>query len=136
MKYYKLGDQIYAFELDGSQDEYIKPKMVLMTDEESDRHINPQKYFTEEQKYELHLKSLAPLTRRQFKLALLDNGLLEAIEAAINNITDPTVKARIQIEYSEATTFIRTSDSVKYMLLLLDLTENQANTMWEQAATL
>ena len=49
MKYYKLESQVYAFEADGSQDDYIKPEMVLMTSEEVDKHINPEKYSTEEQ---------------------------------------------------------------------------------------
>ena len=31
MKYYKLDNQVFAFAADGSQDDYIKPEMVLMT---------------------------------------------------------------------------------------------------------
>lgn len=34
MKYYKLDNQVFAFESDGSQDDYIKPEMILMTDNE------------------------------------------------------------------------------------------------------
>ena len=136
MKYYKLNNDVYAFELDGSQDDYIKPEMVLMTDEEIDRHINPEKYLTEAEKYNNYLKSLPPLTRRQFKLALLANNLLELIDSTIASIADPLVKAHVTIEYTEATEFVRTSESVKYMLNILDLTEEQANTMWEQALTL
>lgn len=136
MKYYKLENDVYAFELDGSQDDYIKPEMVLMTDEEVDKHINPQKYLTEAEKYSIYLNSLPSLSRRQFKLALLANNLLEVIDTAIAGITDPSVKAHITIEYTEATEFVRTSESVKYMLNILDLTEEQANTIWEQALTL
>lgn len=91
---------------------------------------------TEEEKYNTYLNSLKPLTRRQFKLALLENNLLTAIDTAIYNISDPTLKARIEIEYTEATEFVRTSDSVKYMLSILELTEEQANLMWEAAQAL
>ena len=136
MKYYKLNNDVYAFELDGSQDDHIKPDMVLMSDEEIDRHINPQKYMSDEEKYNNYLKSLPPLTRRQFKLALLANKLLDVIDNTIASIADPLVKAHITIEYTESTEFVRTSDSVKYMLNILDLTEEQANTIWEQALTL
>lgn len=136
MKYYKLNNEVYAFELDGSQDDYIKADMVLMTDEEVDKHVNPEKYYTEEQKYNIYLNSLKPLTRRQFKLALLENNLLTTIDTAINNISDPLLKARIEIEYTEATEFVRTSESVKYMLSILELTEEQANLMWEAAQVL
>lgn len=46
MKYYKLNDEVYAYEEDGSQDHLIGNK-VLMTAEEVELHINPPK--TEEQ---------------------------------------------------------------------------------------
>ena len=136
MKYYKLNNDVCAFDADGSQDDYIKPEMVLMTDEEIDRHINSEKYLTEAEKYNNYLNSLPHLTRRQFKLVLLANKLLDVIDNTIASIADPLVKAHITIEYTEATEFVRTSDSVKYMLNILDLTEEQANTIWEQALTL
>lgn len=136
MKYYKLNNEVYSFEDDGSQDEYITQDMVRMTAEEVDKHINPEKYLTEEQKYNIYLNSLRPLTRRQFKLALLENGLLEQVETTLNSIQDVTQRARLQIEYSESTEFQRTSDSIKYMCNLLGLTEEQINQMWEQGLTL
>ena len=136
MKYYKLNNVVYAFEIDGSQDDYITDDMVMMTAEEVDRHINPEKYYTEEQKHNIYLNSLRPLTRRQFKLALLENNLLSTIDTAISNIPDPLLKARIEIEYAEATEFVRTSDSVKYMLSILELSEEQVNSLWETAQTL
>jgi len=136
MKYFKLNKEIYAFELDGSQDDYITEDMVMMTDLEVDRHINPKKYMSDEQLYDIYVKSLKPLTRRQFKLVLLENGLLDQVESAIDNIEDVTQRTRLQIEYSEATEFQRTSNSVKYMCNLLGLTEEQINQMWEQGLTL
>lgn len=43
MKYFKKSDNsVWAFESDGSQDEYITDDMVAMTDAEVDQHINPQ----------------------------------------------------------------------------------------------
>jgi len=136
MKYYKKDNEVFAFEDDGSQDDYIKPEMVLMTSEEVDKHINPEKYLTEEQKYSIYLNSLKPLTRRQFKLVLLENDLLDAVELSINNIEDKTTKTRMQIEYTEATEFKRNSESLLFMCQLLNLSEEQINTMWEKALTL
>ncbi|MBH0065134.1 DUF4376 domain-containing protein [Psychrobacter sp. SZ93C1] len=40
MKYYKLDNQVFAFESDGSQDEFITDQMVLMTDNEVLFHQN------------------------------------------------------------------------------------------------
>lgn len=46
MKYYKQNNEVFAYELDGSQDHLIGDK-ILMTEQEVEAHINPQK--TEEQ---------------------------------------------------------------------------------------
>ena len=136
MKYYKLNGQVFAFEDDGSQDVHITEDMVRMTSSEVDKHVNPKKYMSDEQLYDIYVKSLKPLTRRQFKLVLLENNLLEQVETLINSVEDATQRTRLQIEYSEATEFQRTSNSVKYMCNLLGLTEEQVNQMWEQGLTL
>ena len=91
---------------------------------------------TEEEKYATYLTQFTPLTRRQFKLALLENGLLSTVEQMIESIEDPTVKARIQIEYIESERFERSNESVQYMLEALDLTTNQVDEMWRYAMTL
>ena len=136
MKYYKKDNEVFAFEDDGSQDEYITEEMVRMTPSEVDKHINPKKYMTDEQLFDIYVKSLKPLTRRQFKLVLLDNDLLGDLETAISNIEDKTTKTRMQIEYTEATEFKRNSESLLFMCQLLNLSEEQINTMWEKALTL
>ncbi len=91
---------------------------------------------TEEEKHTTYLSQFISLTRRQFKLALLENGLLDIVEQMIESIEDPTVKARIQIEYSESERFERSNESVQYMLEALDLTTNQVDEMWRYAMTL
>ena len=136
MKYYKKDNEVFAFEDDGSQDEYIVEDMIRMTPSEVDKHLNPKKYMTDEQLFDIYVKSLKPLTRRQFKLVLLENNLLELVETLINSVEDATQRTRLQIEYSEAIEFQRTSNSVKYMCNLLGLTEEQVNQMWEQGLTL
>ena len=136
-KYYlKNGKDVYAFEADGSQDSYITNDMVKMTEDEIDRHLNPKKYMSDEEKRAFYLASLRPLTRRQFKLTLLENGLLDQIENSISAIEDDQTRALIQIEYTEATEFHRTSDSAAYMCQLLGLTDEQVDQMWEHALTL
>ena len=136
MKYYRLENGVFAFEADGSQDDYINPDAVLMTDNEVDRHINPENYLTAKQKQEQYLASLRPLTRRQFKLALLHADLTTTIEQAIADVADAKLKAVLEIEYTEATEFVRTSESVAYMCNLLELSDAEINTIWENALTL
>ncbi len=136
MKYFKFKNEVYAFELDGSQDHLITEEHVAMTDEDVDRHINPHKYYSDEEKRTFYLASLRPLTRRQFKLALLENGLLDQIENSISAIEDDQTRARIQIEYTEATELHRTSNSVMYMCQLLNLSDDQVDQMWTEALNL
>lgn len=137
MKYYKSqNNEVFAFELDGSQDNWITKDLVPMSKEEIDRHLNPKNYMTDEEKRAFYLASLRPLTRRQFKLGLLEAGLLDQIENSISTIEDSNMRTRIQIEYAEATEFHRTSDSVAYMCQLLGLTDEQVDQMWEHALTL
>ncbi|BCZ13149.1 hypothetical protein Q4O66_08560 [Acinetobacter baumannii] len=91
---------------------------------------------TLEQKRIDFLWTLRPLTRRQFKLALLENGLLDLIEQRINAIEDQQMRTRIQIEYTESVYFERKSESVLYMATLLGLNEEQFDEMWIYAMTL
>ena len=127
MKYYKLNEQVYAFEADGSQDEYITSDMIAMTNEEVEAHLNP--VTSDEEKRAM----LPPITRRQFKLALLENNLLGTIESAINAIEDNYLRTKMQIEFQEATMFYRLSESVLHMSNLLGLTDEQVDMMWQEA---
>ena len=136
MKYYRKGSEIYGYEEDGSQDHLIEKDMIKLSDEEKDKLINPTKYLTASQQYQLYLSSLKPLSRKQFKLVLLGSGLLDDLELAISNVEDATEKKRIEIEYIESAEFARTSESVKTMLTLINQTEEQINELWEKALAL
>uniref|UniRef100_UPI00125F2AD1 hypothetical protein n=1 Tax=Acinetobacter guerrae TaxID=1843371 RepID=UPI00125F2AD1 len=110
--------------------------LIEMTADEVDRHLNPQNYLTDEEKEQLRLTEFTALTRRQFKLALLENDLLNTVEQSIASIEDPVLKTRIEIEYNESEKFERSNDSVKYMLSILNLTDEQVDEMWRYAMTL
>ena len=133
MKYFKKDGEVYAFESDGSQDELITKEFTRMTKNEVDRHLNPDKYLTDEEKRNKFLNTLTPLTRRQFKLALLENDLLEKVESTIDNIPDVLLRKRLQIEYSESDEFQRQSESVIAMFNLLELNDDQLDKFWLQA---
>lgn len=135
MKYFKRGESVYAFELDGSQDEFIKEDMVELSNEEVDKILNPDKYLTEDEKYTKYINSLKPLTRRQFKLALLDVGLLDNINEHISTIEDEILRKKIQIEYEESTEFVRTSESVLKMCEILNIPNEEVDALWERALT-
>lgn len=131
MKYYKKDNKVFAFEDDGSQDSFITDEMILMTADEIDRHLNPEKYLTEDQKNAVYVASLRPLTRRQFMLTLVEYGLDDDIAAAINAIEDEKQRKIINIEFNNSQTFERFSDSVLFMCSLLGLEETRVNELWE-----
>lgn len=91
---------------------------------------------TDEEKEAERLKQFLPLTRRQFKLTLLENDLLATVESKIDLTEDPVQKTRIQIEYTESEKFERQSESVAYMVGMLDLSTEQVDAMWLQASQL
>lgn len=134
MRYFKKDGQVFAF--DDTQEDLITEDFIEMTDDEIDRHLNPKNYLTEQEKRDEFLGTLKPLTRRQFKLALLEHNLLETTEQAIDEVPDKTLKMRIQIEYSESERFERSNESVQYMLNTLNLTETQVDEMWLYALKL
>ncbi|WP_151957388.1 hypothetical protein [Acinetobacter guillouiae] len=133
MKYFKKNGEVFGFESDGSQDELITKEFTKMTKIEVDRHLNPQKYLSEEEKRNIFLSTLIPLTRRQFKLALLENDLLDRVESTIENIPDALHRKRLQIEYAESNEFQRQSESVIAMFNLLELNDDQLDKFWLQA---
>lgn len=136
MKYYKKYNEVYAFKKDGSQDFLITSEFIPMTSEEIDRHINPENYWTDEQKEEARLMQFAPLSRRQFKRTLRDNGLLKTVEDKIKQIEDIDLQESIQIDYDEADNFERTNTSVIYMASMLELTTEQLDNLWLYALKL
>ena len=91
---------------------------------------------TDEEKESERLKQYFPLTKRQFKLTLLQYDLKLKVEELIENIEDVKLKAQIQIEYNDSETFERTNESVKFMLENLDLSSDQVDEMWNYALTL
>ncbi|ENV16981.1 hypothetical protein [Acinetobacter guillouiae] len=138
MKYYRNinTNLIHGFESDGSQDELITDEFKPLTKTEKDRLINPQKYLSEEEKRNIFLSTLTPLTRRQFKLALLENDLLDRVESTIETIPDSLLRKRLQIEYTESDEFQRQSESVIAMCNLLELKEEEVDSLWQKAMTL
>lgn len=134
MNYFKKNNDVYAFE-DGQLD-LVTESFIQMTKDEIDRHLNPDKFLSDEQKHQNYLASLKPLTRRQFLLALATNDLDDQIETAIAEIKNLKKKKLMSIEFNESTQFDRTSDAVAQLLQLINLDEEQINTLWEKAMKL
>lgn len=93
-KYYRDPEtlQVFAYEEDGSQDEYIKPGLVRMTDEEVQAHLNPPPS-----------PPSVPerVTMRQARIALSRAGLITQVEQALSSMEGQAgEEARIEWEFS------------------------------------
>ena len=127
MKYYKLNNEVYAFEANGSQDDYITEDMVKMTEDEVDRHVNPEKYLSDIEKAQLNRERMPQLTPIEFDIKLVDAGLYEQVQELIQS------DIKLKIAYTRATFFSRTDPFVDQARIALNLTDEQVDMIWESS---
>ena len=127
MKYYKKDNEVFAFELDGSQDDYITEDMVKMTDDEVDRHVNPEKYLSDIEKAKLNRERMPNLTPIEFDIKLNDAGLYDVVQNLIKG------NFNLRIAYTRATFFSRTDPFIGQARIALGLTDEQVDTIWESS---
>ena len=127
MKYYKLNNVVYAFESDGSQDNLIKKAMVKMTDDEVDRHVNPEKYLSDIEKAQLNRERMPTLTPIKFDIKLNNAGLYDAVQELIKD------NFEMRVAYNRATFFSRTDPFVDQARIALNLTDEQVDMIWESS---
>lgn len=127
MKYYKKDNEVFAFELDGSQDDYITEDMVKMTDDEVDCHVNPEKYLSDIEKVQLNRERMPTLTPIEFDIKLIDAGLYDQVQELI------TSDIKLRIAYTRATFFSRTDPFIDQARIALNLTDEQVDTLWESS---
>lgn len=78
----------------------------------------------------------ASVTRAQAKLALLQSGLLDQVQPAIDGIADPVQKQAAQIEWDDRLTFERNAGALVAMASMLGMTDAQIDDLFRLAATL
>ena len=124
MKYYKKGEQVFAFESDGSQDDLIRQDMVQMSANEIDRHINPEKYLSDIEKAQLNRERMPQLTPIEFDIKLVDAGLYDQVQELIAS------DIKLKIAYTRATFFSRTDPFIDQARIALNLTDEQVDVIW------
>ena len=127
MKYYKKDNEVFAFELDGSQDDYITEDMVKMTDDEVGRHVNPEKYLSDIEKAQLNRERMPQLTPIEFDIKLNNAGLYDTVQELIKD------KFELRIAYTRATFFSRTDPFINQARIALGLTDEQVDMIWESS---
>lgn len=80
---------------------------------------------------------LKPLTRRQFRLALVKNNFnLADIEELIEDIEDEDQRQIIRIEWQDSTVLERQNPSIGVMSSLLKLSSERVDELWKEALTI
>lgn len=99
----------------------------LMTEEEVDRHENPEKYLSDEERAQLNRERMPTLTPIEFDIKLNNAGLYDAVQELIKD------KFELRIAYNRATFFSRTDPFIDQARIALNLTDEQVDTIWESS---
>ena len=126
-KFYKYNGEVYEFDYEGTQDHLITDEYEKMTVEEVDRHINPEKYMSEEELTLLHRAMLVDLEKRQFVLEMYDQNLYEEFELALKN------DKRLEIEFSSLSYIKRMSSFTDKVRDLMGLSDVWIDNFWQEA---
>jgi len=118
MKYYRHQSQVWAFNIDGSQDQFIPDGAVFMTPDEVDAHLNPPPP-----------PPAIPqmVSAFQAKAALLNAGLLDDVKELM---AAPGTPAIAKLAWSEAVEFRRDSPTIAAMQGELGLTDAQVDDLF------
>lgn len=78
-----------------------------------------------------------PLTARQLRLGLIDNGISPSdVQAALEALPAGAQREKALVEWEYAATFDRLHPLIATVGAALDLTDKQIDTMWTAAAAL
>ena len=96
----------------------------VMTDEEIDRHENPEKYLSDEEKEQLNRKRMPTLSPIEFDIKLKNAGLYDVVQELIKD------NFEMRIAYNRATFFSRTDPFIDQARIALNLTDEQIDMIW------
>jgi hypothetical protein len=99
----------------------------LMTNDEIDRHENPEKYLSDIEKAQLNRERMPNLTPIEFDIKLVDAGLYDQVQELIQS------SIKLRIAYNRATFFSRTDLFIDQARIALNLTDEQVDMIWESS---
>lgn len=96
-----------------------------MTTEEIDRHENPEKYLSDEEKAQLNRERMPTLTPIEFDTKLNNAGLYDAVQELIKD------NFEMRVAYNRAIFFSRTDPFIDQARIALGLTDEQVDMIWD-----
>ena len=117
--------EIHYFEDDVVVSDWIDlNEFRMMTTDEIDRHENPEKYLSDEEKLLIYRQNMPTLTPIEFDIKLVDAGLYDQVQSLIQS------DIKLKIAYTRATFFSRTDPFIDQARIALGLTDEQVDEMW------
>ena len=115
-------DTLYTYENDA--DYALRNGYRSMTIEEIDRHENPEKYLSDEEKAQLNRERMPTLTPIEFDIKLVDAGLYDQVQELIQS------DIKLRIAYTRAIFFSRIDPFIEQARIALGLTPEQVDEIW------
>lgn len=139
MKYYKdKNNQVYAYEEDGSQDEFIKGDLVAISKEDADKLIEAERLRNEQiilNVVPTVLSRFQAITILKLTKASKDKSLYQATDDYINSLADDTAEnITAKTAWETAQEFRRDSALIKMAQGMFNLTDDQVDEMFRQGA--
>ena len=123
MKLFFKENEIYAYS-DVQIENGLSEGLTELTSDELDKHLNPEKYLSDEEKAQLNRERMPTLTPIEFDIKLNDAGLYDAVQELIKD------NFELRIAYNRATFFSRTDPFIDQARIALNLTDEQVDDMW------
>ena len=123
MKLFFKGNEIYAYS-DIQIKNGLSDGLTELTSDELDKHLNPEKYLSDEEKLLVYRQNMPTLSPIEFDIKLNNNGLYDAVQELIQS------DIKLKIAYNRATFFSRTASFVDQARIALNLTDEQVDEMW------
>ena len=119
-----LNQEIYAYDDEQQASLYVDDSFIILSSSEVDKHLNPEKYLSDEDRAQLGRERMPTLTPIEFDIKLNNAGLYDAVQELIKDSIE------LRIAYNRATFFSRTDPFIDQARIALGLTDEQVDEMW------
>ena len=123
MKLFFKENEIYAYS-DTQIKDGLSEGLTELTSDELDKHLNPEKYLSGEEKAQLNRERMSILSPIEFDIKLNNAGLYDAVQELIKD------NFELRIAYNRATFFSRTDLFIDQARIALGLTDEQVDAIW------
>ena len=119
--FYKKDGEVYELLEDQF---FVDESFVQMTELEVDKHLNPEKYLSDEENLLIYRQQMPQLTPIVFDIKLNNAGLYDTVQELIKD------NFEMRVAYNRATSFSRTAPFINQARIALGLTDEQVDEIW------